>query len=354
MILPQIFLMGKIQDSNKGEIVTFWQNKKVLVTGGAGFIGSSLVKRLVLEGASVRVIDNLWRGTLENLVDQHGSHVLDMDRNFHLADLTDYDKCTELIRDVDWVFHLADVVGGVQFVFSNEAFVFRQNILINTNVLSACVTNGISNYIYVGTACSYPKHLQMAPGIVSLREDQTYPAEPESGYGWSKLMGEYEAELAQKSGKFNVGLLRLHNVYGPGAPFIGDSAQVLPSLIRKAISFPNEPFTVWGSGDQYRDFVYVDDVVEALLLVAQRGMNKGLIQIGSEKAATIREVAQLVVQISGKPINATFDISQPEGDRGRIAVCDRARNILGWKPDVQLAAGLEQTYKWIAAQIGGS
>jgi nucleoside-diphosphate-sugar epimerase len=331
--------------------MTFWNNKKVIVTGGAGFIGSSLVKRLVLEGAEVQVIDNLWRGNLDNLLSPSGSHIINMDHDFQFADLTDDDKCTEFIRDADWVYHLADVVGGVQFVFSNESFVFRQNVLINTNVLSACITNGISNYVYVGTACSYPKHLQMAPGIVALREDQTYPAEPESGYGWSKLMGEYEAELAQKSGKINVGLLRLHNAYGPGAPFEGDRAQVLPSLIRKAIRFPEEPFIVWGSGNQYRDFAYIDDIVEALMLVGQHGLNKGLIQIGSEKATTIRDAAELIIRISGKPIDVTYDTSKPEGDRGRIAVCDRARDKLGWKTAVTLEEGLERTYRWIQSQI---
>ncbi len=344
--------MGRTQAStNREEILASWNNMSVLVTGGAGFIGSSLVKRLVLEGANVRVIDNLWRGCLDNLIKPGGSHVIDLERDFHLTDLTDYARCVELVRDVGWVYHLADVVGGIQFVFSKELFVFRQNILINTNVLSACITNGISNYVYVGTACSYPKHLQMAPGIVPLREDQTYPAEPESSYGWSKLMGEYEAELAQKSGKIKVGLLRLHNVYGPGAPFEGDGAQALPLLVRKAIRFPEEPFIVWGSGNQYRDFVYINDVVEALMLVAQRGMNKGLIQIGSERATTIRQAAELIVQISGKPIDITYDTSKPEGDRGRIAVCDRARDILGWKVTVDLDEGLEQTYKWVYGQV---
>jgi nucleoside-diphosphate-sugar epimerase len=326
------------------------QFMRVLVTGGAGFIGSSLVKRLAAEGASVQVIDNLWRGSLDNLAGSNGSPVIDLERNFHLVDLTNYAECVELIRDVDWVYHLADVVGGVQFVFSNEAFVFRQNIVINTNVLSACITNEIPNYVYVGTACSYPKHLQMAQGIASLREDQTYPAEPESGYGWSKLMGEYEAELAQKSGKLNVGLLRFHNVYGPGGIFEGDGAQVLPSLIRKAVRFPEEPFIVWGSGNQYRDFVYIDDIVEALILVSRHGMNQGLIQIGSEQATTIKELAELIIQISGKPIDAVFDTGKPEGDRGRIAVCDRARAILGWKSTVGLAEGATRTYKWLAGR----
>ena len=331
--------------------MSFWNNKKVLVTGGAGFIGSSLVKRLVLEGARVQVIDNLWRGNLNNFINKDGSSIIDLDNDFHLADLTESANCIELIRDVGWVFHLADIVGGVQFAFSNESFVFRQNILINTNVLSACITNNIPNYIYVGTACSYPRHLQMGSGIVPLREDQTYPAEPESSYGWSKLMGEYEAELAQKSGKINVGLLRFHNVYGPGAPYEGDGAQVLPSLIRKAAKYPKEQFIVWGSGNQYRDFVYIDDIVNALILAGQHGMNKGLIQIGSEKATTVREAAELIVRISGKLIDFGYDESKPEGDHGRIAICDRAREILDWKPTIDFYEGLTLTYNWINEQI---
>jgi len=325
---------------------------RVLVTGGAGFIGSSLVKRLVLEGFHVKVIDNLWRGKLDNLINSDGLSVIDLQNDFHLADLTDYNKCIELIKNVDWVYHLADIVAGIQFVFGNESFVFRQNILINTNVLSACISNHIPNYVYVGTACSYPKHLQMTKeGIVSLREEQVYPAEPESGYGWSKLMGEYEAELAQMSRKINIGLLRFHNVYGPNAAFRGEDAQVLPSLIRKAVMFPDEPFIVWGSGNQYRDFVYIDDVVDALILMGKQGMNKGVIQIGSEKATTVREVAEMIVRISGKIIDLKFDLDKPEGDRGRIAICERARNILGWKPSISLEKGLENTYKWVASQL---
>jgi GDP-D-mannose 3',5'-epimerase len=331
--------------------MSIWSNKKILVTGGAGFIGSSLVKRLVSAGAKVHVIDNLWRGNLNNLLGSDGTHVIDLERNFHQSDLTDYKVCLDLIRDVDIVYHLADIVGGVQFVFSNEAFVFRHNILINTNVLSACLVNEVPNYIYVGTACSYPKHLQMAQGIVQLREDQTYPAEPESSYGWSKLMGEYEAELAQKSGKINVGLLRFHNVYGPGSVFEGDIAQALPSLIRKAINYPKEPFIIWGSGNQYRDFVYIDDIVDALIKIVIKGMNKGLVQIGSEQAVTLKEAAETIITVSGKQIDLKFDLSKPEGDRGRIGNCDRAREILDWCHKVNFANGIQTTYKWVEQQM---
>ena len=114
------------------------ENKKILVTGGAGFIGSTLVKRLVSEGADVSVIDNLWRGSLDNLKNFDDTFAIDLKSKFHLADLVDYSKCLELIRGFDLVYHLADVVGGIQFAFDNEAFIFRQNILINSNVLAAC------------------------------------------------------------------------------------------------------------------------------------------------------------------------------------------------------------------------
>jgi nucleoside-diphosphate-sugar epimerase len=162
---------------------------KVLVTGGAGFVGSNLIQRLTTEfKAKVHVIDNLWRGTLENLEGRG----IDVSKDVTIADLTSQDECMKHIRDADVVFHLADIVAGVDFVFSNQNFVFRQNLLINTNVLAACAANGIKNYIYVGTACSFPQHLQMDENYktVALHEDVTYPAEPESSYGWSKLMGE--------------------------------------------------------------------------------------------------------------------------------------------------------------------
>ncbi|MEI6258801.1 MAG: NAD-dependent epimerase/dehydratase family protein [Deltaproteobacteria bacterium] len=328
-----------------------FSGKKIIVTGGAGFIGSALVKALVRYGADVSVIDNLWRGSLENLRLNKNEYAIDTQKKFHLADLTDYGKCLELIRDADYVYHLADVVAGVNFVFTNEVFVYRQNLLINTNTISACIVNNIQNYIYVGTACSYPKHLQMQDGIVRLLEDQTYPAEPESSYGWSKLMGEYEAEIIGKNTAMNIGLLRLHNVYGPGSVFDPERSQVLPALVRKAINYPNEKFIVWGSGQQYRDFVFVDDIVEALLLVAEKGMGKGLIQIGSEQATSIQQAAELIVKISGKQIPINYDISGPEGDRGRIADCGRAKTILGWQLKTQLEDGLINLYQWIAKQM---
>ncbi len=321
-----------------------YDGKKIIITGGAGFIGSTVAKYMVNQGAEVHVIDNLWRGTLDNIND-----ILDDKRerpiSFVNADLTDPVACLLYIQNADIVIHLADVVAGINFVFNNEHYIFRQNVIMNSNVLSACIKNGIKQYVYVGTACSYPRHLQMQDKPVQFKEDQAYPALPESSYGWSKLMGEYEAELAQKD--IEVGLLRLHNVYGPFSYYQPDRAQVIPSLIRKAIEYPREEFIVWGSGEQSRDFIYVDDVVRGIALLLEKGMNKGVIQVGSERSVTIREIAELVVKISGKAIVPFYDTGKPEGDRGRIADCTRARDILGWNPEVSIEEGLARTYKWL-------
>lgn len=326
-----------------------FKNKKIIVTGGAGFIGSTLTLRLLAEGAQVKVLDNLWRGKLSNL--KRGSVSFDLKKDFQVSDLTNYSQCLEYLRDADLVYHLADVVAGVDFVFRNEPYVFRQNVVMNSNVLAACIVNKIPNYIYVGTACSYPKHLQMQDGIVQLKETQTYPAAPESSYGWSKLMGEYEAELAGISKQINVGLLRFHNVYGPFTSYEHQRSQVIPSLIMKTIAFPKKDFVVWGSGQQYRDFLYIDDAVAGLLLMAQKGMNKGLIQLGSEKATTIKELAGMICDLSRKRIKPKFDASQPEGDRGRIASCERARKVLGWQPKTSLEKGLRTTYNWLKKDL---
>jgi len=328
-----------------------WNKKRILVTGGAGFIGSRLVNELTKWGAEVSVIDNLWRGNIDNLKDRKGAFMIDMERQFIQADLADYEACLVLIKSFDLVYHLADIVAGINYVFGHESFIFNRNVLINTNTLNACINNGIRDYIYVGTACSYPKHLQMRDGIVQLKESQTYPAEPESAYGWSKLMGEYEALLAEKEGRIRLGLLRFHNVYGPGSVYSAEMSQVIPSLIRKAINYPREPFIVFGNGSQYRDFVYIDDIIEALLLVAEKGIGRGLIQIGTEKPVTISEVAETVVTVSGKQIPIVFDESGPTGDRGRIADCALAREVLGWKPKTDFRRGIENLYGWIAEKI---
>jgi GDP-D-mannose 3',5'-epimerase len=330
----------------------WFAGKKVLVTGGAGFIGSWLVKALVSLGSKVFVVDNLWRGSMQNLLYENEKPVIPFNEQFKLGDLTEFLTAREVINKTqpDIVFHLADIVAGINFVFHNEPFIFRSNILINSNVFAACKDANIPRVIYLGTACSYPKTLQMNTGGKPLVEELAFPADPESGYGWSKLLGEYELQLIANYSNMEVGLLRLHNVYGPRSVLSREKSQVIPSLIRKVINFPNEDFVVWGSGNQTRDFIFVGDVIDALLRLPLLGMNKGVIQISSAKATSVAELAKMIVAVSGKTIPINFDLTKPEGDIGRSGDYSKATKLLAWKPFTSMEEGLKITYAWALKQ----
>jgi GDP-D-mannose 3',5'-epimerase len=129
-------------------------------------------------------------------------------------------------------------------------------------------------------------------------------------------------------------------------------SQVIPALCRKAILYPKEPFIVWGSGNQRRSFVYIDDIIDALVDVRTRGMNKGVIQIGTDHSDSIADIAKKIMSISGKDINIQFDIDKPEGDVDRAADCSKAKQILDWSPKVSIDKGLEKTYEWCLTELG--
>lgn len=325
---------------------------KILVTGGAGMIGSNLVKKLVELDHEVHVIDNLWRGKLEYLNDfTTGKPVINLKNNFHHIDLSGEIPIDSNFEGTDYIVHLADVVAGIGYVFKNQGSLFRQNVLINSNTLAFAKTLDIKGFLYAGTACSFPAELQNTFEYKLLKEEDLYPANPESAYGWSKLMGVYEADLLEKESSIKVVSLLFHNVYGAPCDYSEERSQVIPSLIRKAIQYPENDFIVWGSGKQSRAFLHIDDVVHAITLAIERGFGNGYIQIGPDFSTTIAEVARTIVEISGKDIPIHFDTSKPEGDKARAADYSLAQEILGWEPKVHLSEGLKRTYQWIEARM---
>lgn len=326
--------------------------KKILVTGGAGMIGSNLVKRLVNEGNEIFIIDNLWRGKIEYLNDDTGKPVIPLSSHFFNLDLLEPGIAEEIILKVDYVIHLADIVAGIDYVFNNQGSIFRQNILINSNIITSVrkFKKSIKGFIYVGTACSFPLTRQNSLDVIPLREEELYPALPESAYGWSKLMGQYETELMEKETGIPTCVLMFHNVYGSPCDF-GERSQVIPALIRKAIKYPEEPFNVWGSGEQGRAFIHVDDIVNGLCLALEKGLGAGVIQIGPSVCTSIKEIADQIIELSDKKIEAFYDKSKPEGDKARSADFSKAKTILGWEPKVSLKEGLHAQYTWIKKQI---
>jgi GDP-D-mannose 3',5'-epimerase len=326
-------------------------SRKILVTGGAGMIGSNLVKALVKKGDIVTVVDNLWRGKLDYLYEDD-QPVIDIGRNFFHKDLSIPDQIDGILEDTDYVVHLADIVAGINYVFKNQGSLFRENLLINSNVISSVRKFAwrIKGFLNVGTACSFPLTRQNTLDVVPLREEELFPALPESAYGWSKLMGQYETELMEKETGIPCLSLMLHNVYGSPCDF-GDRSQVIPALIRKAINYPKEEFIVWGSGQQGRAFVHVDDVVKGILLGLEKGWGHGHIQLGPSVCTSIREIAEKVVNISGKEIDIQYDVSKPEGDKARAADYYKARIILKWEPETTLQDGLSKQFSWIGSQL---
>lgn len=322
------------------------KQKTILVTGGAGMIGSNLVKALGRSGHRVVVVDNLWRGKRENLRDSRGRPVIDFQRDFILRDLRQPKALDRIRIRPDVVIHLADIVAGIDYVFRNEGQIFRDNLLINTHTFDWVRKIRPHLLVYVGTACSFPKELQMSSKARALREDQLYPAHPESAYGWSKLMGTYEADLLGRETGIRVTNLILHNVYGTPCD-LGPRSQVIPSLALRAWRFPQEPFVVWGSGRQGRAFLHVDDAVRAILLAMRKGWNRGPIQIGPGACTSVQVVAETLVRISGKDIPIRYDRTKPEGDRSRCADFRKARKLLGWSPQVTLENGLRELYQWV-------
>ena len=327
--------------------------RSIMVTGGAGMIGSNLVKRLVKEGWDVYVADNLWRGKIEYLNDEDGKPIIDLDTHFFLKDLAVYEQCEEVIGFTDYVVHLADIVAGIDYVFANQGDLFRVNNLINSN-LFACVRKAgkekIKGLLYVGTVCSFPLTLQNTYNPEPLHEEELFPAMPESAYGWSKLMGQLEIGYLEKETGIPCCTLMFHNVYGTPTDF-GTRSQVIPALIRKAVNFPEEKFLVWGSGNQGRAFIHVNDIVDALVLALDKGWGHGWIQIGPDHSTTIKEIAYKIAEISGKGLEPVFDTTKPEGDSARYADYAKAKTVLGWEPHTDLYEGLRECYAWIEKQI---
>lgn len=323
---------------------------KVVVTGGAGFIGSNLVCRLVQEGFDVIVIDNLIRGKESNLAE-----VMDKIQLIK-CDLRNPMCAMHWFRGADVVFHLANVLGGVLFIKKNELRCY-DNAVIDRNVLIASVENKVGKLIFTSTACVYPVHLQTVAyeGYLLKETDATSAgAEPESLYGWVKLVTEQAIKKAHELHGLNAVILRLFNVYGPKEDFDPEYGHVIPALITRMIKGKHE-LVVWGSGEQSRSFTYVSDVVDALMLAMEKDVPCKPINIGSQERVKIKEVVEILNNLAyhylGKRFNIVYDHSKPMGVFTRCPDITRARKYLGWEPKVNLNEGLRMTFEWALKNV---
>ncbi len=321
----------------------------ILVTGGAGFIGSHFVKRMVNKGYNVTVIDNLERGKLEFLQD-----VLNK-INFVNADLQDFNSVKDLFKNQDCVVHLASKVGGIGTYLSQPYEVMKSNITMDSNVLKGIIENKIEKYFYASSAHIYPKELQTIPNSPLIEETQAYPSNPELTYGWAKLIGEISLESAVKEYPFlKAAIARFIGIYGPNQDFGLNTGSVIPVFSHRAIKYPEVPFNVWGTGKETRSYCFIEDTLDCMELMIQK-MDEldlvGPLNVGKEERISIKEIADIVVKISNKDINVEFDTSKDTVIWGQWCSCQKAKNILGWEAKTTLEEGIKVVYNDIKNRI---
>lgn len=321
-----------------------WVEKNVIVTGGASFIGSHLVDKLVNLGANVTVIDNLSSGKIENLSASRSKiRFVNKDLEYILKD-----ELFHLFKDQQFVFHLAAVHGGRGFISSHPADVCS-NLAIDHHVIEASMNSNIENLIFASTACVYPTNLQKDIGSdYKLQESDSNPTDLETPlsadieYGWGKLMSEIQLNSFKKQYGLRCCPVRFVTAYGPRE----NETHAIIALIYKAVEHM-DPFEIWGDGQQERDFTYVEDIVSGTVKAAELVTDSTPINLGTGTKYKIIEVAEMIFKIlNWRPNNINFDTSKPVGALSRALDNSRAEKLLNWKPEFSLEEGLRRTIAW--------
>jgi GDP-D-mannose 3',5'-epimerase len=325
--------------------------KKILVLGGGGFIGGHLVKKLISEGHWVRSVD-----IKSHLYNANPSE-------FVKGDLSNYEFCKDLIvtpsgGGFDEIYQLAADMGGAGYIFTgeNDANVMSNSVSINLNILKLLVklnkktNSNVTKVFFSSSACIYPEEIQLHTENSGLSEQQAYPANPDSDYGWEKLFSERLYLAFQRNYQIPVRIARFHNIFGPEGTWQGGKEKAPAAICRKiALAEDNSEIEIWGDGLQTRSFLYIDDCLEAVERLMKSGFNEPL-NIGSEEIISINNLVKLVSSLENKNIRIKH-IDGPQGVRGRTSDNNLMRSVLSWNYSGNLKSGMEKTYYWILEQL---
>lgn len=313
-----------------------------LVTGAGGFIGHHLVKSLVARGYNVLGADI-----------KRPEYELSPAKYFFECDLRFPGVCDDVVRGVDYVYHLAADMGGIGYITSNHAEVAHNNVLIDANMLEAASkVKDLRSFFYSSSACVYPMSLQKSVDVeAGLRETDAYPGDPEPGYGWEKLFAEELCKYYLRDYAVPVRIARFHNVYGSLGTYDGGREKAPAALCRK-VATASDPgvIDVWGDGQQTRSFLHVSDCIEGIYRLSQSNWTEP-VNLGSDRMVTVNELAQMVIKASGKQVAINHDLTKPQGVRGRNSDNTRMSKILGWTPQITLERGLAETYAWVKERV---
>ncbi len=321
----------------------FWKDKKVLVTGGASFIGSHLTEYLVKLGAKVKVADDLSSGTRENLKDIINSI------EFVETDLRDIKNALTATEGREIVFHLAAKHGGRGYIDTHPADC-ANNMVLDGMVIEAAHQSGVSRYCFTSSACVYPTDLQVEAtkdNLVYLKEEYADPfvkgsAYSDGEYGWAKLMGELGLKAYVKQYGIKGVSCRLFTAYGERE----NETHAVIAFIAKAFG-EMDPYEIWGNGEQDRNFTYVGDIVEGMIMACEKITDGRAVNIGTAEHIKINDAVEEVFQITGfRPKEIFHDMSKPVGVFSRAADLTRIRENLDWEPHISFHDGLERTIDW--------
>lgn len=321
---------------------------RVVVTGAGGAIGGWLMKDLRSKGHEVRGVDikpiREWWQTDPSYRSSHvGSTDLMLPQN-----------CDLYTRKVDWIYHLACPMGGIGWI-TEQRYQCARSATMTTHMLDAAVKNGAERFFLSSSACAYSAIYQQETNSPALAEHMAWPAEPEEGYGLSKLFEEKLCQYAQEDTNIETRVARFHNVYSPYGSYEGGKEKAPAAICRKvaeAVLSGRNEIDIWGDGQATRSFMWIDDCLKGINFIMNCDYSQP-VNLGSSEMVSVNQLVDIVEQIAGVSLKRNYDPTKPQGVRGRNSDNTLIQELYNWQPDTPLVDGLERLYAWIFDKVKG-